>query len=159
MSAIVVPHLPNEALRERIFELALAGRTSTSIGKILDCDPSLVRAVMRDPAFKMRVAELRAEVIEATKSRLHDSAELAVLQLRAVLAGKVKGTGASAVVRASEAVLDRIGLTRAATADAARSPEAERLVAVLIQVISKHPDVNAEAIAAIEATVADPDAA
>lgn len=152
MSAIVA-HPPNAALVERIFEEAIKGKTAAKIAELLSVDSSVVRAAMRDPAFKGRVAEFRAEVLESTRAKLHGLAELSVATLQRAMTGAIKGVGAGAAVKSAEAVLDRLGLTRAATADAARSPEAERLVAVFVQVLARYPEANAEAVALIEAEV------
>jgi GTP-sensing pleiotropic transcriptional regulator CodY len=149
----LVAHPPNAALVERIFEEAIKGRTAAKIAEQLAVDSSIVRAAMREPAFKANVAQYRAEVLESTLAQLHAAAELSVSTLLAVQTGKIKGAGASAAVKSAEAILDRIGLTRSATADAARSPEAERLVAVFVQVLARHPEANAEAVAMIEAEV------
>lgn len=145
---------PNAALVARIFDEAIKGRSATKIAELLAIDQSSVRAAMRDPEFRALVAMHRAEVVDATVAKLHAQAELAIVQLGAVMTGKVKGTGAGAVVRACEAVLDRIGVTRSSAGGDDRVPEAERIVNVLVQVISQHPEVKEQAMRAIEAEVA-----
>jgi hypothetical protein len=145
--------MPNEALVARIFEESIKGRSAAKIAELLELDQTTVRVAMRDPAFRASVTQYRAEVVDAAVSKLHAQAELAVVQLGAVMTGKVKGTGAAAVVRAAEAVLDRIGVRRVSPLDEQRAPEAERIVNVLVQVISQHPEVKEQAMRAIEAEV------
>lgn len=146
-------HSPNAALVERIFEEAIKGRTAAKIAESFSVDSSVVRAAMRDPEFKARVAVHRAEVIESGLAQLHTLTSTAIATLGRAMAGSIKGAGASASVKAAEAVLDRIGLTRARGAEAGDASEAERVVRVLVQVISEHPEVKEQAMRAIEAEV------
>jgi hypothetical protein len=149
-----MPGLPNEALRERIFEMALQGRSVRVIAQTHEVDESLVRAALRTFDYHRRVEQMRAEVFDATKASLHATAELAVLQLRNVIAGRVKGAGANAIVRASEAVLDRVGIARGAEAAPQAQRDAERVNRVLLAVIARHPELAAETTAAIESDIA-----
>lgn len=150
---------PNDGLAARIFDEAIKGRSVAKIAELLDVDPTTVRAAMRQPDFRSAIAAHRAEVADATVAKLHQQAELAVVQLSAVMLGKVKGTGAGAVVRAAEAVLDRIGVQRRSpTAEADRdASEQQRVINVLVQVISQHPEIRDQAMRAIEATTATED--
>lgn len=146
---------PNDNLAARIFDEAIKGLTVAKIARLLAVDPTTVRAAMREPDFRAQIAAHRAEVTDATIARLHAQAELAVDQLSAVMTGEIAGTGASAVVKAAEAVLDRIGVRRAAPTEDAASSEQQRVIAVLVGVISQHPEIRDQAMRAIEATVAE----
>lgn len=153
---MIVARPPNDGLAARIFEEAIKGRSVAKIAELLDVDATTVRAAMREGDFRAQVAAHRAEVTEATLAKLHVQAELAVVQLGAVMSGKVKGTGAGAVVRAAEAVLDRIGVPRRPqlSRDDEEATEQQRVINVLVQVISQHPEIKDEAMRAIEATIA-----
>jgi len=108
---------------------------------------------MRDPEFKAQVAQHRAEVIESGLAQLHALAQTSIATLGRAMAGSIKGAGASASVKAAEAVLDRIGLTRGRGAEAAETSEAERTLLVLVRVISEDPAMREKAMRAIEAEV------
>ena len=148
MSARLIT-LPDEATRERIFQLAAQGLSPIRIAKEVSLDERTVRAFTRLPEFRARMIALRAELLDVGRARLHGQIEVAVAQLGRIIAS---GEGTSAQVRACLAVLDRVGLTSTAPQ---RQPESERVLSVVVRAIADHPDARDAAARAIEAQIVD----
>jgi tetraacyldisaccharide-1-P 4'-kinase len=142
--------LPDDATREKIFQLAAQGNSVLRISKEIQLDERTVRAVTRMPDFRARMIALRADIIDVGRARLHAQVELAVVKLGQIIAG---GEGTPAQVRAILAVLDRVGLTAAMPS---RQPESERVLHAVVRAIADHPAAREAAALAIEADIVDP---
>lgn len=68
-----------------ILEQVLAGKTSAEAAQVLGCSAGTVRLRCTKPAFKKRLNQARAEILEGTVERLRRGASEAVEVLTAVM--------------------------------------------------------------------------